>query len=68
MATKFLAAVCLFGLMVLPNAAWSARMTRGECINAVHQKLGSGSTDAARFKNRDAVIRCLKYGPDAIVQ
>jgi len=68
MTSKLFAAVCLLlGLLVSTNVAWSARWSRGECINAVHQRLGTYSADSGRgTKSRDAVTRCMRYGPGAI--
>jgi hypothetical protein len=43
-----------------------ARWTRGYCINAVHERLGVSTTDAAKDTNRDAVIRCMQRGPNSI--
>jgi hypothetical protein len=67
MTTKFFSVVCLItGLLLSTNAAVAARWTRGQCIDAVNQRLGVRATDAGRTTNRAAVARCLKYGPDAI--
>jgi hypothetical protein len=65
MTNKILAAGVLLALLMSPNVAWSAKMSRGECIDAVKQKLGSPYLH--RSVIRAGVHRCLKYGPDAIV-
>jgi hypothetical protein len=68
MTAKLFAAVCLLlGLLISTNVAWSARWSRGECINAVHQSIGTYSADSGRgTKSRAAVARCMRYGPSAI--
>jgi len=67
MTTKFFASVCLLvGVLVSTDAAWSAKWSRDACISAVNQKLGSYSADRGGSTNRDAVRRCMKYGPSAI--
>jgi hypothetical protein len=63
-----LSVVCLLlGLLVAPNFAWSAGWSRGDCIAAVHQKLGTYSADSGRGTlSRSAVRRCMRYGPGAL--
>jgi hypothetical protein len=64
MFVKTLVAVCLVGSMIAPSVAWSA--SRGACINAVQQKLGSRATDAGENTNKAAVRRCMRHGFGAI--
>jgi hypothetical protein len=66
MFVKTLVAVCLVGSMIAPSVAWSAGMSRGACINAVQQKLGSRATDAGENTNKAAVHRCMRHGLGAI--
>jgi hypothetical protein len=66
MTSKIFVLVCLLGLLIAPNMAWSAKMSRGACVNAVNQKLGTYATDRGLPTNKDAVKRCMKYGPGAI--
>jgi hypothetical protein len=67
MTSKFFALICpLFGFLALTSAASAAKWTRGECIDAVHQKLGISAADAGHTTNKAAVKRCMKYGPNAI--
>jgi hypothetical protein len=47
-------------------AVGGERRTREYCINAVHERLGVSSTDAAKEANRDAFMRCMERGPMAI--
>jgi hypothetical protein len=66
----------LIALAITPTSAWSASRyytgpaagwSRGDCINATQQVLGSYSTDSGRgTMNRAAVRRCMKYGPNAV--
>jgi hypothetical protein len=42
------------------------QMVQGECINAVHQKLGTGSVAGPGRESRAAVQRCMRHGPGAI--
>jgi hypothetical protein len=58
--------VCLLGLIVAPKVAWPAQWSRGECIHAVHQKLGTFSSDRGGTMNKAAVRRCMKHGPGDI--
>jgi hypothetical protein len=64
MFVKTLAAICLVGSLVAPNVASAA--SRGACINAVNEKLGSRATDAGETTNKAAVRRCMKHGLGAI--
>jgi hypothetical protein len=67
MTTKFFAAIALLlGVLATTDMAWSGKWSRGTCINAVHQKLGTYSSDRGGTANRDAVRRCMRYGPSAI--
>jgi hypothetical protein len=66
MTGKIFVAVCLLGLLVAPNMAWSASWSRGDCIDAVHQKYGVRSADAGTNLSKAAVRRCMKHGPSAI--
>jgi hypothetical protein len=67
MTSKLFTVICLLlGLLVSTNVAWSARWSRGDCINAVHQTLGVYNTNRGISTNRDAVRRCMRYGPGAI--
>jgi hypothetical protein len=63
---KKIALGCLLGLLIAPSAAWSAKLSRGDCINAVKEKYGSGAFDVRQAELRAGVRRCLKYGPGAI--
>jgi hypothetical protein len=47
-------------------AVGGERWTRAYCINAVHERLGVSSTDAAKDTNRDALMRCMQRGPMSI--
>jgi len=66
MTSKVLVSLFLLALLISPNVAWSAKWSRGQCINAVHERLGVSSTNARGAANRAAVIRCMQYGPMAI--
>jgi hypothetical protein len=67
MTRKIFGVVCLLGLLVPSNVAWSAaRWSRGDCYNAAHEKYGRSSADAGRPRTSAAIQRCLKYGPGAI--
>jgi hypothetical protein len=67
MTGKIFVVVCLLGLLVAPSMAWSAaKWSRGDCINAVHEKYGVRAADAGGTTNKAAVQRCLKNGPGAI--
>jgi hypothetical protein len=65
MSAKIVVVGCLLGLLAAPNAAWSARTSRGECYNAVYQALGK--PDQPHAEITAAVRRCMKYGPEAIL-
>jgi hypothetical protein len=65
MTSKIFAVVCMLGLVVLSNLAWSAaKWSRGDCINAANEKYGK--VDQAHQEMRAAVHRCLKNGPGAV--
>jgi hypothetical protein len=68
MTTKVsIAAVFVLAMLTSLNTAQSAGWSRGQCIDAVHQKLGSYSADSGRGTlSRSAIRRCLRYGPSAI--
>ena len=67
MTSKFFAVACLLsGFLVSTDVAWSTKYSREACINAVNQKLGTYASDRGISTNRDAVRRCMKYGPRAI--
>jgi hypothetical protein len=65
MTSKIFVVVCLLGLMVAPNMASAATMSRGECANAVKEKLGNPGIH--RSEIRAAIQRCVEHGPDAIL-
>jgi len=62
-ALRILFAACLLGLVMVPNAGWSA--TRGECFNAAQSKYGPPDA-GSRLVIRQAVRRCLRHGLGAI--
>ena len=64
MRFKILAAAAFLGILISPQTALSAKLSRGECINLVKEKYGT--TDVHWAVRRDGVARCLKYGPGAI--
>jgi len=67
MTGRIFALFSILGLLVAPSAAWSAQQwSRGQCIDAVHQKLGTRAADAGTNTNKAAVMRCIKHGPDSI--
>jgi hypothetical protein len=66
MATKIFVVFCLLGLVVAPNVAWSARWSRGECVDAVRQKYGTYAADTGHTFNRAAVRRCMRHGPGSV--
>jgi len=67
MKTKFLAVIgILLGLLVSTNETSAAKWSRGECVDAVRQKLGIGAADTGHTTNKAAVRRCMKHGPNAI--
>ena len=67
MTTRFFAVICLLlGFLFSSSPASAAKWTRGECVDAVHQKLGTYAADAGHTTNKAAVKRCMKYGPNAI--
>ena len=64
MTAKIFVAVCLLGLLVAPNVAWSARWSRGECTDAANEKYGKVAQPHQEM--RAAIVRCMKHGPGAI--
>jgi hypothetical protein len=56
--------ICLLGLLVAPNMAWSARWSRGECTNAANEKYGK--VDQPHQEMRAAIQRCMRHGPGAV--
>jgi hypothetical protein len=64
--TRIAVGLLLVSVLTFPTAASAAKWSRGQCIDAVHQKLGVRASDAGRTTNKAAVARCLKYGPGAI--
>jgi hypothetical protein len=65
MTAKIFVVSCLLGLLVAPEMAWSARWSRGECLTAAKEKLGNPGLH--RSVIQAAADRCVKYGPDAIL-
>jgi hypothetical protein len=61
---QVLFAACLLGLVMAPNAAWSA--SRAECYDAAHAKYGNPNVGENREVIRHAVRRCLRHGLGAI--
>jgi hypothetical protein len=61
---QVLFAVCLIGLAMAPNAAWSA--SRGACFDAAHAKYGDPNIGTNRSVIRHAVRRCLRHGLGAV--
>jgi len=55
---------CLFGIVMIPNVAWSA--SRHECIDAARAKYGNPNSGENREVILHAVHRCLRHGLDAI--
>jgi hypothetical protein len=66
MTSKITVGVLLIAALSLPNAASAAGWTRGQCIDAVHQRLGTRSADSGHTLDMSAVRRCIKFGPGAI--
>jgi hypothetical protein len=67
MTRKILLASCLLGLVglvVSPDIA-SARWSRGQCTDAVKQRLGNPYMP--RGELRAAIQRCVVGGPDAVL-
>jgi hypothetical protein len=67
MSMKILAALCVAGVLLSPTlAAAQHRMSRGECLNLVKERLGNEYQ--RRQEIRAAVDRCVMHGPDAITR
>jgi hypothetical protein len=66
MSIKILGTLCVIGLLLSPTVASAERLSRGECLNLVKEKLGNPGQPRAEI--RAATDRCVKYGPDAITR
>jgi hypothetical protein len=66
MTRKIAAALLVVDALAVPGAASAASWTRGQCIDAVRQQLGTRAADAGRTLNKAAVHRCLRFGPGSI--
>ena len=66
MKRKMLLATCLLGLvgLVVSTDAASARWNRGQCADAVQQRLGNPYMP--RGEIRAAIQRCVESGPGAV--
>jgi hypothetical protein len=64
--SKIAVGLLIFAALALPSAASVAGWSRGQCIDAVHQLLGTRAAEAGRTLDKAAVRRCLRYGPGAI--
>jgi hypothetical protein len=65
MTGKIFVVVCLLGLLVSPNMAWSAGMSREDCLKNANAQLGKPGLP--RSVLRAAVDRCMRRGPEAIL-
>jgi hypothetical protein len=61
---RILFAVGLLGLVISPNAAWSA--SRAACFDAAQAKYGDPNNGTNRDVIRHAVRRCLRHGLGAV--
>jgi hypothetical protein len=64
--SKIVVSFLIIAAPALPSAASAAGWSRGQCIDAVHQQLGTRAAEAGRTLDKAAVRRCLRYGPGAI--